>query len=107
MAKKAPKIAGAGRCEVCHSPFLYQSVRIPSVCGALFCRAIDSWGPDEWEGAARMAAARRDANRQIRVLSAGFKVDSIRDEKVFRYAAEIVSAQMTPLDDEALARFPQ
>jgi hypothetical protein len=32
------------------------------VCTTLLCRAIESWSVDQWDGAARMAEARKDAD---------------------------------------------
>jgi len=92
---------GQATCIVCRATFYYESRRIPATCGAPYCRAMHDWTDEEWEGAARMATARKAADRQIITWISGHDADY---KPIF--AAKIIPAVMTPTDLEALRRHP-
>lgn len=48
-------------CQVCRRPFVHAPKTSPDTCGSIRCRAMTTWGPDEWAGQARMARARQAA----------------------------------------------
>ena len=100
-AKKAPVQAGETTCSVCRKSFYYQARIVPSICGSLSCRAFTEWTPEEWEAAARMAQARQTAEYQIQVSIIGYDSD---DKPVV--GAKTVPVVLTPLDKEALRRYP-
>lgn len=68
-----------GTCAACGHTFVFETVKgkqPPDLCGFLACTAT-RWTPEQWEGRARMAAARRDTG-----------------------------APLDPLDHQALAKHP-
>lgn len=49
-------------CKICGLPFKYTNATAPDICGAFDCRRrFDLDSPEKWEGAARMAVARKAA----------------------------------------------
>jgi hypothetical protein len=57
-------------CAVCGRWFTYRTGRKaastpPAICGHIHCRARHTWGPEDWAGRARMAAARIAAGRPL------------------------------------------
>lgn len=97
---RVPKQAGNGTCTVCRSTFMYHSAKIPNTCGLLYCRAMNEWTADDWEGASRMAYARQAADREIH---SELKYD---EEGEPYWVASIHPATLTPLDLEAMLRYP-
>lgn len=49
-------------CVICKTPFQGIILKAPRTCGALPCRAKDTWGKGEWDGYARLARARQRAD---------------------------------------------
>lgn len=66
-------LSGTARCPRCKSTFHYTlkvkkgqpEPRAPMNCGMMACRVEDEWGTEDWEGAARMAFARRGAGIEL------------------------------------------
>jgi hypothetical protein len=55
-------------CGRCGRRFNYHcpaGKRLPTNCGRIPCRAVDEYGPDDWEGVRRMTAARKAAGRLL------------------------------------------
>lgn len=50
-------------CVVCGLKFAHHEET--EICGRMNCRSMHSWGPEEWEGAARMALARKGAGMAL------------------------------------------
>jgi hypothetical protein len=47
-------------CEQCGQRFSHIArLPHPRTCGRILCRALETWGPAEWEGQRRMARARQ------------------------------------------------
>lgn len=66
--KEGAPVAGTASCTQCRHTFRYMAppnAPAPSTCGALVCRALHGWTPEEWEGRARMAHARADAGLEL------------------------------------------
>lgn len=91
------KIAGNAACVVCSSPFIYEAppgADPPATCGMLHCRARNDWTAEDWEGAARMAEARK---------ASGFEIETTLDDNG-EPVARRVPVWLTPIDREALRR---
>lgn len=56
-------------CEVCGRTFRHAArLPHPRTCGRVYCRAVESWTPEEWAGQRRMARARQAADVELNDL---------------------------------------
>lgn len=62
---------GRRHCDECGAAFNYRTKKdqpAPELCGMLACHARRHWGPEDWAGRARMAAARAAADVPLDAL---------------------------------------
>lgn len=87
------------RCEWCGGQFLRE---LPArkeqdpdrgVCPQLLCRAKAAWTIEEWEGAARMAEARRAASIELSALDVEALRRTAGDDHATQAVAEVGAAQ--------------
>lgn len=61
-----------GTCKHCGATFRFTPLKPgtppPKTCGTIDCRSREDWTADEWEGKARMAAARSAAGLELGAL---------------------------------------